>query len=162
MVRDEGRLSGRSPSFTWFRGADVGCRRVWQRGLSICCCARLLRVRGKQRNIVQPPPRCCFLGLFCRTRWALGLNRRTSQRPRQRYRHAKRSNRLQISPHIRIFPFGPYPPCFSGDSCRILKAWIVRTGVWMHASGRKLVSVNPDCKSQLITFCRWRACLLCK
>lgn len=45
-----------------------------------------------------------------RDRWSLGSNTPTSQRTRQRPGHAKRSNRSQISPLIRIFPFRVLSP----------------------------------------------------
>jgi hypothetical protein len=84
--------------------------------------------------------------LFSRARWFLGLNRRTSQRPRQCYRHAKRSNRFQIFPHIRIFPFGSYLLCFSGITYSSLKVGLFeptfgctpwkKTGLWEFQCGR--------------------------
>jgi|HubBroStandDraft_6_1064221.scaffolds.fasta_scaffold115721_2 hypothetical protein len=126
-------------------GGDAGRGCVWYRGLSIRCPARLLRVLGERRNIVQTQRRCSS-GLFWRARWFLSLNRRRCQSPGQRYRHAKRSNRFQIFPPF-AFSRSALSAVLFKQFLPVTQTWIVGLRVWMHPSGRKRVMQNPTWKA---------------
>ena len=62
-----------------------------------------------------------FLQLFPRARWFLSLNRRRGQHPGHCNRHANKSNRFQISPHIFYLP-APVFTC-SGLICRAFQTF---------------------------------------
>ncbi len=79
----------------------------------------------------------------------LGLNRRSSNIPGQRYRHAKQSNRFQIFPHG-IFS---RPICFAlKPFLPVTQTWIVGIGVKMHSTGRKRARIESGMERSVRCF----------